>query len=171
MNELILTQDLVFVDQNEIYTDSLIVARVFEKSHARVLKDIRNLIDDLDGITSEVQLDLANYIDFQGKERPKYNLCRDALTLLVMAYRTKKAMEIKLAYIKAFNDMANQLGYFAKYQDLMLFKDKAEKNASQCGYGLNEWKHLKPKIEEEQKFLESKIQPDWIDQLDKKKIH
>lgn len=171
MNEVILSQDLVFVDQNEIYTDSLIVARVFEKSHARVLKDIRNLIGDLDGITSEVKLDLANYIDFQGKERPKYNLCKDALTLLVMAYRTKKAMKIKLDYIKAFKDMSNQLGYFAKYQSLILFEEEAKKNASKCGYGLNEWKHLKPEIEEEKRILESKIQPDWIDQLDKKQIH
>lgn len=50
--------------------------------------------------------------------------------------------------------------YYARYTELMSIKDEKIEQASEYGRGLNSWKCEKKKIEKEEKFLLSKIQPD-----------
>lgn len=90
-------------------TTSLAIAEHFGKPHDRVLKDIRNLCDNCPETFSAVNFDGAEYTDEQGKPRPMFTVYFDGFILLVMGYTGKKALNMKLAYISAFNAMREQL--------------------------------------------------------------
>lgn len=171
MNEVMLSQDLVFVDQNVAYTDSRTVAKVFNRAHRNVLIDIKRVINEIESFGGEQHFLLSSYKTKQNKDAPRYLINRDDFLILVMGYTGALATEIRYRYIQAFNEMANQLGYFDQYQSLLVFEKNAKEKASKCGFGLNEWKHLIPEIAHKKRMLIGKFQPDWIDQLDKKQIH
>ena len=109
---------VVFEQGGRPVTTSRIVAEHFEKQHQHVMRDIREIIDspDLDsefsqskiGLAkdfSELNFELVDYVDLQGKPRPEYLITKDGFTLLVMGYTGAKAMQFKVAYINAFNKM------------------------------------------------------------------
>ena len=91
-------------------TTSRKVAEIFEKQHKDILRAIREL-----GTPEEFNqrnFALVEYIDQKGEKRPEYLITRDGFTLLAMGFTGKKAMEFKLAYIKAFNEMEKTLNAF-----------------------------------------------------------
>lgn len=136
MNEVMLSQDLVFVDQNEIYTDSLIVARVFEKRHDNVLKDIKGIIKENPEILGLLKFEESSYLNSQNKEQPKYNLSKDALMLLVMGYSTKRAMKIKIKYIQEFNRMQRYIHLKEKREEIEEKERISIEKGSDHGRGL-----------------------------------
>jgi anti-repressor protein len=84
------------------------IARVFEKRHDHVLRDIKNII------ANDTEWGLPNfgemsYTDSYGREQTEYAMTRDGFTLLVMGYTGEKAMQFKKAYISAFNEMERRL--------------------------------------------------------------
>jgi len=84
------------------------IARVFEKRHDHVLRDIRNII------TNDVEWGLPNfgemsYLDSYGRNQNEYAITRDGFMILVMGYTGDKAMGFKKAYIAAFNEMEHRL--------------------------------------------------------------
>ncbi|MEV9639523.1 ORF6C domain-containing protein [Mammaliicoccus sciuri] len=98
---------LVFIEDGQAITDSLLIAEVFEKRHDRVLQDIRDL-----GCSDEFRLHNfveSIYVNGQGREMPKYHMNRKGFTLLAMGYTGKRAMEFKEAYIEKFEEMEKQL--------------------------------------------------------------
>ncbi|MFA9459104.1 Rha family transcriptional regulator [Halalkalibacter sp. AB-rgal2] len=98
---------LVFVKNNRVVTDSLMVAEAFEKEHKNVLKDIREL-----GCSKEfgqLNFEQSSYLNSQNKSMPKYLITQDGFTLLAMGYSGKKAMEFKEKYIAEFNRMKEQI--------------------------------------------------------------
>ena len=93
-----------------VRVDSRFVAEKLGKEHNHVLRDIRNLIaniDDKDYILSN--FGQCNYTNEKGTRQPCYLLTRDAFTLLVMGYNSKEAIDFKIAYIARFNAMEHQL--------------------------------------------------------------
>ncbi|THA07304.1 Rha family transcriptional regulator [Rodentibacter pneumotropicus] len=144
-------------------TTSETVEKVFGKLHAHVLRDIREILETADDEFSRSNFGLAEYIDKQGKKRTMFEMTKDGFLLLVMGYKTKKAMAIKIAYIKAFNFMQEQLAQngmtlLEQYYQA-LGEHKAEKQfASLCGKGLNQWKDKKPYLEATLKIFEDKLQ-------------
>lgn len=52
---------------------------------------------------------LANYQDSYGRNQKLYRMNRDGFSLLVMGFTGKKALEWKLKYIHAFNEMEKLL--------------------------------------------------------------
>ena len=90
-------------------TTSEIVARVFGKYHYHVMRDIREILEAGDDEFNRTNFGLVEYIDKKGEKRPMFEMTKDGFMLLVMGYKTKKAMAIKIAYIKAFNFMQDQL--------------------------------------------------------------
>ena len=96
---------LVFINDKEVMTDSLIVAEAFGKRHDHVIRDIEKIITSISDISTAPKFGVSEYKDSTGRSLPKYNLCRDSLMLLVMGYGGKKAMQIKINYINAFNAM------------------------------------------------------------------
>ena len=109
MNELttFFQDDLVGVFKNNAVTTSLRVAEVFEKRHDLVLRAIKNLVVDL--LNFEEMFWLANYQDSYGRNQKLYRMNRDGFSLLVMGFTGKKALEWKLKYIRAFNEMEKLL--------------------------------------------------------------
>ena len=93
---------------NQIVTDSRKVAEVFGKEHGKVIRSIEGIItqakNGLSGIFYE-----ATYKDGSGKSNKMYLMNRDGFSLLVMGFNGKKALEWKLKYIEAFNEMEKQL--------------------------------------------------------------
>lgn len=99
-------------DNRQVLTTSLIVAKVFQKEHRHVLRDIRELIE------SDEELRQSNFgLSFiirelpngGSKREPIYVMDKDGFTILVMGYTGKKALQFKKAYIKAFNTMEAEL--------------------------------------------------------------
>lgn len=105
MKELAKKDELgVFVDNKDVVrVDSLFVAKVFEKEHRSVLRDIRELDCSEDfRLHNFVQ---SSYTNEQGKKQPCYFMTRDGFVFLAMGYRGKKAAYFKELYIKRFNEM------------------------------------------------------------------
>ena len=95
-------------------TTSKAVAEQFGKRHDLVLRDIENLLNLLksEEIESDTAKDFlkqnfieATYTDSKGRTQPQYIMTKDGFTLLVMGYTGAKAMQFKIAYINAFNQM------------------------------------------------------------------
>lgn len=101
-------------NDNNIFCTSLDVARVFGKRHNHVLRDIENILNDLREIGDlqcksnfELSFKVRKIQGFKGRERkyPYYNLTRDGFSLLAMGFTGKKALQWKIAFINAFNQM------------------------------------------------------------------
>lgn len=106
---------LVFIENNQVVTDSLTVAEVFGKRHDTVLRDIRNL-----GCSNEFNLHNfaeVDYTDERNRTYRKFVIKRDGLAFLVMGYTGAKAAEFKEKYIQEFNRMEEQLRNNVKVLD------------------------------------------------------
>ena len=91
------------------FVSSRDIARVFEKRHDHVLRDIREIIerDPEWGVSNFGE---TPYIEPQnGQSYTEFYMNRDGFTLLVMGYNGEKAMQFKKAYIAAFNEMERRL--------------------------------------------------------------
>ena len=100
-------QNAVFIQNDQIKTDSLKVAEVFGKPHKDVLQKIKTL--DCSEEFNERNFSPVEYKDAKGESRPMYEMTKDGFIFLVMGYTGAKAAQIKEAYIKAFNSMADML--------------------------------------------------------------
>ena len=102
-------ENLVIMKEQQAVTTSLQVAETFEKRHDHVLRDLDELKE---GVTQNWG-DLFwedTYIHPQNKQNYRMIFMnRDGFTLLAMGFTGKKALEFKLKYIKAFNDMENHI--------------------------------------------------------------
>lgn len=100
--------NLVVLKEQQVVTTSLQVAETFEKQHKHVLDSL----DELMGV-AENSADLFwedTYIHPQNKQSYRMIFMnRDGFTLLAMGFTGKKALEFKLKYIKAFNDMESHI--------------------------------------------------------------
>ena len=99
--------NLVIMKEHKAVTTSLQVAENFEKEHYDVIKSVRKLQEDV-GNSSDMFSE-AEEPDSYGRPRTIYFMNRDGFTLLAMGFTGKKALEFKLKYIKAFNDMESHI--------------------------------------------------------------
>lgn len=103
--------EIVFRGVNDqALTNSLLVAKSFGKEHKHVLDSIRKLIEGCAEISADPMFEETSYVNKQnGQTYPMYLMNRDGFTLLVMDFKGKKAMQFKLEYINAFNNMEAQI--------------------------------------------------------------
>lgn len=103
--------DLTAIDGQPM-TDSLKVAQRFGKAHANVLRSVRGIKADQPGFY------LANFAEVtdtftNGKggtqKRKLYQMTKDGFVFLSMGFTGKDAAAWKIAYIGAFNAMAEQI--------------------------------------------------------------
>lgn len=97
---------VIRVENNKMLVTSLQVAKDFGKEHKNVLRDIESLKDVLN---FEPMFHLTNISDTYGRDRKAYLINRDGFTLLAMGFTGKDALEWKLKYIRAFNEMEEKL--------------------------------------------------------------
>ena len=110
MKQLIPMDDFgVFADTKDTArANSLLVAKMFGKTHQHVLRDIGKITESKSGLSEEFRLHnivQSTYKDSTGRKLPCYDMTRDGLTMLVMGYTGQKAMKFKEAYIRRFNEM------------------------------------------------------------------
>lgn len=99
--------NLVIMKNQQAVTSSLQVAESFEKEHKNVLRDINAL--DLDRLNFEQMFLEGVEPDSYGRDRKVIYMNRDGFTLLAMGFTGKKALNFKLKYIEAFNQMENSI--------------------------------------------------------------
>lgn len=110
MNNLFSNQEsLVSIKHNTVITTSKQIAITFGKRHDNVLADIRDIATTVPNNFAVLNFKESIYNDSQGKRQPMYELTRDGFTLLAMGFTGKRALEFKLAYINAFNEMERKL--------------------------------------------------------------
>lgn len=102
-----MTEELVIMRDRQAVTTSLQVAKNFEKRHDNVLRDIENLHKDV--LNFEEMFIESTELDSYGRDRRIYYMNRDGFSLLAMGFTGKKALQFKLKYIGAFNQMEKQL--------------------------------------------------------------
>ena len=98
--------ELTAMRQDQTITTSLQVAKVFDKRHDNVMRDIRNLADKNPAVKNMFSSGTHNN---RGRQYPMYYMNRDGFLLLVMGFTGKKALQFRLKYIEAFNAMEAQL--------------------------------------------------------------
>ena len=104
MNEII--QSSVYTTQKGTpVTDSVKVARVFDKLHKNVMKSIRNILGSAQNLANQKWFAETTYTDAQGKRQPMFLMNRDGFSLLTMSLTGEKAMAFKVAFIEQFNRM------------------------------------------------------------------
>lgn len=99
--------NLVIMKNQQVVTTSLQVAETFEKQHGHILRDIDSLKKDVSNF-GEMFLE-GNEPDSYGRDRKVFYMSRDGFTLLAMGFTGSKALQFKLKYIEAFNEMENHI--------------------------------------------------------------
>ena len=121
--------ELVYLKNNAAVCDSLQVAEKFGKRHDKLIAEIRRMYGELIGKRTPRNGGAKFYFEStyenRGKRYPMFLMTRDGFSLLVMGFTGKNALEWKLQYIRAFNQMEKliQEKSTAAYQ----LSDQAEK--------------------------------------------
>lgn len=97
--------ELVYLKNDEAVCDSLQVAEKFGKEHKNVLQSIDNLIAENSAV--KIMFKISSYKSGNGQSYRKFYMNRDGFSLLAMGFTGREALEWKLQYIRAFNQMEN----------------------------------------------------------------
>lgn len=100
--------DIILSTQNgEPVVSSRQIAENFDKNHRDVLRAVDNLKEDVRNF-AQMFFEGTDQ-DSYGREQRAYLMNRDGFTLLAMGFTGKAALEWKLKYIAAFNEMEKNL--------------------------------------------------------------
>jgi Rha family phage regulatory protein len=104
--------ELVHRENNKAFTDSLIVAKEFNKRPAYVHEKIKAFLnsenDELRkfGLQTFVQ---SSYVDETNKVREKFDITEDGFLELAMSFTGEKSRIIRTRFIKAFRDALDEI--------------------------------------------------------------
>ena len=102
MNDIILS-----MQNGEPVVSSRQIAENFDKNHRDVLRAVDNLKEDVRNFAQ--MFFESTEPDSYGREQRAFLMNRDGFTLLAMGFTGKAALEWKLKYIAAFNEMEKKL--------------------------------------------------------------
>lgn len=106
--------DIILSTQNgEPVASSRDIAKRFGKEHKHVLDAVKNLVAENSAAKS--MFHQSNF-ENRGRQYPMYLMNRDGFSLLAMGFTGKEAVQWKLKYIEAFNQMEKQLAAQHKEQ-------------------------------------------------------
>lgn len=124
--------DIILSTQNgEPVASSRQIAESFEKNHRDVLRAVDGLKEDVRNFAQMFFETEAP--DSYGRPQRTYLMNRDGFTLLAMGFTGKAALEWKLKYIQAFNEMEKKLStpqmpkLSKEMQALFLLDDRTQK--------------------------------------------
>ncbi|MBS9780960.1 MAG: Rha family transcriptional regulator [Gammaproteobacteria bacterium] len=100
-------KEIISITDNELTTTSVLVAKTFNKRHRDIVRKIETM--DIPNDFKGRNFSLTDFIDKNGDTQKCYEMNKDGFVFLVMSFTGKLANQIKIAYIEAFNFMANQL--------------------------------------------------------------
>jgi len=99
-------KQLVVIQNNQIVVSSKDIADHFGKQHKDVLENIHNILAAENSATKFYQ---ETTYQNRRKDYKEYLMNRDGFSLLAMGFTGKKALQWKLKYIEAFNEMEETL--------------------------------------------------------------
>ena len=105
-------EQFVQISHSEPVTTSEFVAEAFGKKHCNVLAKIEEICTQVPDSFIKLNFKFNEKIvkvGFGERHDKVYELTKDGFILLVMGFTGKNAMSIKIAYINAFNAMAEKL--------------------------------------------------------------
>ncbi|MGR0019257.1 Rha family transcriptional regulator [Stenotrophomonas maltophilia] len=149
-------QDMVMLAGGQPMTDSRKVAKHFGKRHDHVLRTIRALVRKVPkqaspsfGECFEIN-NLAN-----GKPEPFFQMNKDGFMLLAMGFTGDRALQVKLAFIDAFNRMAEFIrtqasGAIERWNAAYVEYRQEQEHVSNCAKDMNRWK--RSKVEHQQRL-------------------
>lgn len=121
---------LVKSNKGQVVTTSVKVSEYFGKNHRDVTRSIKELLTSAH-FCAHLFIE-SEYPDTYGRMQPMYLMNRDGFSLLAMGFTGAKALEFKLAYINAFNEMEEKLRTerCTKYAERIVRKQVKEFNLS-----------------------------------------
>ncbi len=156
--------DFISAENGCLTTDSLKVAAVHGKRHDNVLRLIRQRIKDA-GAWGLLNFEETPYIDSQsGQSYPMYSMTKNGYMFLVGKMPGKLAAQHQIAYIEAFDAMAEYVrnqrdGLRYRCMELELESKDSKLRGSYHGKGLNTRKQEKMVIDPELDALKKLVQP------------
>ncbi|NRA63474.1 MAG: Rha family transcriptional regulator [Pseudobacteriovorax sp.] len=102
MSDLIPT-DAIRITNGVPTTTSLMVAQVFGKNHADVMRSIRKKISNFSKSFVESNFALNEYVDSIGKSNAMYELSRNGFAILALGFTGKIATEFQEAFMNEFD--------------------------------------------------------------------
>lgn len=155
--------EFVTLNSSTLTTDSRRVAKHFKKRHDNVLRAFDNL-----GCGEEfnrLNFEAVEETDAKGESRRMVRMTKDGFMLLVMGFTGADAMKVKLAYIAAFNAMAEQLQSISLglWEQRMALEKRDATSFMWASFGsrrmLDRRREL-PALNEERARLDQAIQPE-----------
>lgn len=104
---LALIDSSIFESEGKFFTDSLAVAKIFNKEHRHVLDAIKNC--ECSDKFRSAEFSAHVYLDNYNRQMPKYNLTKKGFSFIVMGFTGLKASQFKEAYIEKFEELENQV--------------------------------------------------------------
>lgn len=163
-------QSLITADSGQPMTTSYAVAQTFNKRHSDVLRDIRALLKQCDpefrkrnfAFTVENK-QLGNV----SRKSTSYTMTKNGFMLLVMGYTGAIAIQIKIAYINAFDWMLEQLGLSGfvmakRHNAVSMERKQRAQSVSASARDMRFWQDDKKLLDAELAYLESKLQPSLL---------
>ncbi|MCI9110191.1 Rha family transcriptional regulator [uncultured Clostridium sp.] len=110
-NSIYNTLDIIKINNDEVVVvSSRKVAEDFGKEHAKILRSIEGYISENPILASQSYFIESDYkTNGNNRTYKEYLLTRDGFSLLVMGFTGAKALQWKLKYIEAFNEMEEAL--------------------------------------------------------------
>ena len=99
--------NIVFEKEGKLFTNSLYVAKVFDKLHKNVLRDIENL--DCSNEFKKLNFEPSYYLTNHNKQLPMFEMTEKGFSLLAFGFTGAKAIQFKEMYLNKFEDMREQL--------------------------------------------------------------
>jgi len=104
---LSLIEKSIVQKDNKFFTDSLSIAKIFEKEHRHVLDAIKNCECSDKFRSAEFSADV--YLDTYNRQMPKFNLTKKGMAKIVLGFTGKKAAVFQEAYIEKFEELENKV--------------------------------------------------------------
>lgn len=101
--------NLVTVVSGEVTVSSRHISENFGKELSKVHRSIEGIKETIDVATFGKMFKSSSYEDSYGRTQTEYTMNRDGFSLLSMGFTGSKAMQWKLKYIQAFNEMEAEL--------------------------------------------------------------
>ena len=98
-------------NKRSVVTDSLTIAKVFNKEHKNVLRDIRNI--ECSDEFKELNFEKSYYFDSQGNKQPMVEVTGDGFAVLGSSLIDKETYRFAEHFLTGFSDML--IEYNEKY--------------------------------------------------------
>lgn len=113
-------------------TDSLRVAVKFEKEHKHVIASIRDILNSAENSAVLSMFVESSYIASNGKENIMFIMNEDGFALLAMGFTGAKALNFKIEFINAFNQMKEKLIELSNFNLPQTYSDALRLAADQA---------------------------------------